>query len=408
MPLRSVAGDRFYRSPLKTHGFSLIELMIAMAIGLLVMLSISMVMSTSEGKKRTLTSTNDIDQSGVYASYALDKLARSAGSGFYQMTSSLGCNLLAVDSGTQALPISGSLPNAFQYVTQKNFSLMPLLVLPKESWPSGNVASDVSDVLVIMEGTNGNNAVPTLFNGVPTSSSLNLYNTVGYSPNDIILVDDPTTPSGDCLIDQVDSGVTLNSGAVNLPLSGPWHAGDTFPAQPLSGMSINGASVDLGNYNNGTSPIFDLIGVGPNNTLYSYDLLTPGAAPVPVANGVFEMHVLYGIDNNGSGTANAWVSPTNYPGYTVASSSKAGLSNPAMIPNIKAVRIGLILRTQLQERVPSPPAPPYITQGPIVLFKNLTDPNGNSLQITRTLTGTEQDYRYRTFEFTVPLQNTLQ
>lgn len=383
-------------SRLAPRGFSLIELMVAMVIGTLVVLAISMVMSTTEGQKRTLTSTNDIDQSGAYAGYYLDKLVRSAGSGFYQASSSLGCNILATHGGSQILPAPAfGASSPFQNVTQSTFQLTPALVLPGEGVASGGAGTN-SDVLVVMEATNGNNAIPAPFNGVPTATSLNLFNTVGISANDILLVDDPTT-SADCLIDQVSSAFAQSPGSGFLPLGGTWHTGNTFAAQPLDGMTVDGLAVDLGNYNQGTPPLFELIGVGSDDTLYAEDLLNPDAGAVAIANGVFEMHILYGIDATGAGVVTNWVSPATYAGYTVNSATIAGLANPANIPNIKALRIGLILRTQLSER-------DVVTKGPIVLFNDL----GAGLKVTRILTAAEQHYRYRTVDFTIPLQNALQ
>jgi prepilin-type N-terminal cleavage/methylation domain-containing protein len=66
------------------RGMSLIELMVALLIASIVTLAIFAVMSTFEGRKRTTTSVNDANQAGNYAMHLLDKLVRSAGSGFVQ------------------------------------------------------------------------------------------------------------------------------------------------------------------------------------------------------------------------------------------------------------------------------------------------------------------------------------
>ena len=66
----------------KQIGFSLIELLVAMIIGLIVSLAVYTVLTTFEERKRTSTSVNDISQSNTYALYLLDKKLRSAGSGF--------------------------------------------------------------------------------------------------------------------------------------------------------------------------------------------------------------------------------------------------------------------------------------------------------------------------------------
>ena len=46
-----------------------------------------------------------------------------------------------------------------------------------------------------------------------------------------------------------------------------------------------------------------VIGVGDHNTLYSYDLLQTTASPLsPLADGVFELHAVYGVDTTADGT----------------------------------------------------------------------------------------------------------
>lgn len=77
-------------------GLSLVELMVAMVIGLIVSLAVFSVLQTFEGRKRSTTSVNDIDQAGNYALYTLDKLLRSAGSGLSQSDGAMfGCTLSA-------------------------------------------------------------------------------------------------------------------------------------------------------------------------------------------------------------------------------------------------------------------------------------------------------------------------
>ncbi len=52
-------------------GMTLIELLVAMVIGVGVVLTVSTLLVTGENHKRTTTSTNDADQAGSYAFYAL-------------------------------------------------------------------------------------------------------------------------------------------------------------------------------------------------------------------------------------------------------------------------------------------------------------------------------------------------
>jgi prepilin-type N-terminal cleavage/methylation domain-containing protein len=63
------------------RGLSILELMVALAIGLIIVLATTGVMMRSEAGKRTTTSTNDMNQVATYLAYTLDRSVRSAGSG---------------------------------------------------------------------------------------------------------------------------------------------------------------------------------------------------------------------------------------------------------------------------------------------------------------------------------------
>ncbi|MGH3056416.1 MAG: hypothetical protein ACRDL7_15685, partial [Gaiellaceae bacterium] len=69
-----------------------------------------------------------------------------------------------------------------------------------------------------------------------------------------------------------------------------------------------------------------------------------------------------------------------------------------VLQKIKAVRVGFIMRTSLPEKSGSSQDP---TTASITLFDD------TSLSYTRTFTGSEQQYRYRKIELTIPLRNNL-
>src|SRR4051812_10098467 len=60
----------------------MVELMVAMAIGLIGMIIIFQVFETSEGIKRTTTSGGDAQQNGIIALYNMEADLRNAGMGF--------------------------------------------------------------------------------------------------------------------------------------------------------------------------------------------------------------------------------------------------------------------------------------------------------------------------------------
>jgi type IV pilus assembly protein PilW len=168
-----------------------------------------------------------------------------------------------------------------------------------------------------------------------------------------------------------------------------------------------------------------LYGVGDDSTLFTYDLLRMAGnvpTPTPLADGVVEMRALYGIDATlpapipmdttnstpvPNGRISAWVDPGSaVSGYTLAQLTSGSLAAQQQLRRIVAIRVGLILRTSLQERDyeryygSAPGSAPNTT---LTLFGDLPA----ALQQTRTIVGTDNLYRYRTFEFTVPLRNAL-
>jgi type IV pilus assembly protein PilW len=160
----------------------------------------------------------------------------------------------------------------------------------------------------------------------------------------------------------------------------------------------------IGNVGAGNPPSFVLIGVGANNTLFAYDLLqTAGADANPnpnlqaLADGVFELHALYGVDTDDDGRVDAWTDPGDASSdYRLARLMDGSEAAARRIAQIKAIRVGLILRTSLPER--EPVAPESLT-----LFADL----GSELAYTRDLSAGERNFRYRVVESTIPLRNLM-
>src|SRR3989454_10929624 len=75
------------------HGFSMVELLVAMLIGLIGMIIIFQVFQVSEGIKRSTTSGGDAQQNGVIALYTVERGFKNAGMGF-NATGLVGCNIV--------------------------------------------------------------------------------------------------------------------------------------------------------------------------------------------------------------------------------------------------------------------------------------------------------------------------
>lgn len=371
------------------------ELLVAMAIGLVVTLAVTSTVVVGEAHNRTTTSSNDMGQTGAYAAYVLDRTLRSAGSGFAQSWSFgvFGCRLSAARGGTTILPRTATaFPAPFAGLlggagaaNSGNLRVAPLLI-------GKNQSSAGSDVLVVMGGGAVAGDVSRLIRTPAPANSLRLDNTIGIAVGDIVLVSQ--SGADDCLIEQVAS-FTQTSGNQILPLGGTTYYLATGPTTSLATFSTNatGQITDVGNASVNSAQ-FQLIGVGDNRTLFSYDLLRGDGtdAPQALADGVAELHALYGLDTNGDGILDTWVDP-GATGYDIATLVTA----PNTLRQIVAVRVALVLRSSNYEKnVVSPATLP-------TLFSDLPV----AVQQTVTLNANDQHYRYRVIESTIPLRNML-
>lgn len=391
------------------RGLTLIEMMVAIVVGMVMTAAAFSVMRTSETRKRTTTSVNDINQSGNYAAYLIDQWVRSAGSGFGQSARyAYGCAVFAAKNATQVLPRTGALPAPFAAVNAAvggTFRLAPVVIFPDATTPG--VSGGTSDALVVMGSGNGTSGAPYPLSGFATSSQLTLNSSVGLSAGDLLLVTDQQAAAGggpaNCMVQQVASAFTGGT-ATALPLGGSF-ANGTVGTVSVASFSGDAMVLNLGG---GSSlPNFLAIGVGDNNALFSYDLLQQGDTPLQArAEGVFEMKALYGYDTNQDGriSESEWVSPSA-SGYTPADLLSGSAAANLRLQRIKAVRVGLLMRTSLPERTTAgPDAVQRPTATALSLFDDL---DGAGLKYERTLSTAEQAYRYRKVEFTVPLRNNL-
>lgn len=386
------------------RGVTLIELMVALVVALLLSAAVFGVLKVAEGRKRTLTTVNDINQSGNYALYLIDKWVRSAGSGLVQASSfAYGCPLYAYSSAAgQVLPRTAALPAPFDQVVSRfgaSFRLAPVLILPGATTPG--VSGQASDALVLMAASSGAASIPLPFaSSGGAAATLTLGSTQGLSGSDLLLLADQqgtSTGAAACMVQQVASGFTGGSGTT-VPLGGAYYA-EVIGAQRLDALTPNAVAMNLGSVS-GNLPQFLLVGVGDHNVLHTYDLLQATAEPLQQrAEGVFELHALYGVDLDADGklSSSEWASPAAdaYAPAALAAGTKAANQ---VLQRIKAVRVGLILRTALPERAGSAQAPAATSA---TLFAD------TAWSFTRQFTGDELNYRYRTLELTIPVRNNL-
>ncbi|HEY9024646.1 MAG TPA: PilW family protein [Burkholderiaceae bacterium] len=388
-------------------GVTLIEMMVALVIGMVLSIAVMVVLSTFEGRRRTLGSTSDLDQTGALAMFQLDRWIRSAGSGLGQGSGfAYGCTVFAARSGHQVLPATDPLPAPFARVDPGSsgvFRLAPVLILPGQTTP--NVSGRSSDVLALMSAGNDASQVSFPLSAPPAADHLVTANLTEFSPADLLLVADHHKSAGggpaNCVVTQASASLTSSGTGTTLPLGG---SDSTYDGASIGGVAITSltddpVAFDLGAptaSGNGQPPSFQLIGVGDNDTLYGYDLLqVSGSGAQAQADGVFEMHAVYGVDSTGNANnkVDQWVGAGTTSAYSVASLTDGSAAAMTRLKNIRALRVALILRTSLPEK-------DEVAPGALTMFADLS-----GLTVTRTLTPAERHFRYRVVETTIPIRN---
>jgi len=395
----------------RAGGFSLVELLVSMVIALVVTMAISSVLVRSEGSKRTTTSVNDVNETALYLSYMLDRTLRSAGSGFTQRWhDAYGCVIDAARNGNAIMPLPSAAPAPFNTMPL-NVRLAPVMIAKGQADGSGEVRGDV---ITVMAGTAGRGDMPQAVRTssvVTASSSLRVTNALSYANDDIVLLADPNVAGG-CMMQQV--APTNGVAGDQLTFAAGTYSRNTGSVVTLGSFGSSTTAIQLGSMP-GNSPQMLMIGVGDNSTLTSFDLMRPTNNPdlTPLADGVIEMRALYGVDTTTplDNVLDTWIDPVAGSGYSMAELSNGTPAAQTSMRRIVAIRVGLILRTNLQERIterysgqyPAGTNPASLPSTTLTLFSDLPA----AVRQTRTIVGADNLYRYRTLEFTVPLRNSL-
>src|SRR2546427_12818343 len=127
---------RSSRHRVSERGFSMVELLVAMLIGLIGMIIIFQVFEVSESIKRSTTSGGDAQQNGVIALYTMERDFKNGGMGFND-TGFVGCNIVGFDNK----PATPNFPPAG--ITMK---LAPVVI-------TSRAATTASDQIAVLYGS---------------------------------------------------------------------------------------------------------------------------------------------------------------------------------------------------------------------------------------------------------------
>lgn len=360
------------------RGFTLVEVMVGLALSMLSMLIIIQLFSVSDARKRVTTGAAEGQQTANVSLYQVSRVIRLAGAGLTQSSGIWGCAIQAYRSATQILPSSVAFPAPFASV--------PLTVHTIPALIHAAAAPDgYSDVIAVIAGNSETGQAELQVIAPPAANGLTLQRTNGVNPQDLILMTAPGSIAN-CQIAQVDSTFNGTTAPNTLPLG----AAGTFynTTTGLAGGIYTANSVAL---HLGRTPMFTLFGINAGNSLVQYDLLNLSGTPSSViADNVFDMRARYGVVNASGTGPITWQAPNVAPWDvpTLTAGTPAAL---ALVDRIRAVRISMVFRS----------TEPVVDASPPTTYIMFPDDNPQIV----TIPSGGQLYRYQVYDTMIPLRN---
>ena len=357
--------------PLGQRGFSLVEIMVGVLIGLLAVLVIYQVFTFAEGVKRNTTGAADAQQNGLFSTFTLGLELANAGNGIAVAGTELdSCprvdDIKATQRPLAALITDGSLrepatPDTDAFVV--NYGVSPRLVSPGQ---------------VVVSASAGNTALSVQSPG-------------GFKKDDLVVaISRPkaSTGAGTCERSTVTAVSAPDANGIVTV---------TVGSQTADLKAGDAVLLNLGPTGQAQRVLYDV----RDAVLRSTDQLTVGAVANPLASNIVVLKAQYGIDANNDGFIDDWVAGTGdwAPERVLAMPMyPPNATSPVLaLSRIKAIRIGLVVRSDQYDR--------NVTDAfEWVLFDCPT----HDAACAGRLTGTQAaNWRYRVYETVVPLRNQI-
>ena len=410
------------------RGFSMVELLVAMLIGLIGMIIIFQVFEVSEGIKRSTTSGGDAQQNGVIALYTMERDFKNAGMGFNDTTFA-GCNIVGYDNkrATPDFPPAG--------VTMK---LAPVFI-------TSGAATTAPDQISVLYGSQPQAAgsVPLAADMAAPTDDLFVTNPFGYNPGDLLLLVEPNSGKNCSIMEFNRIGTSSNQLKHDNTsyLSGATTRTPRFNKAGGLGVFYIGTGTanvsrvfNLGNLYStppgGTAPaylpVYNFYGIANGSLTVTSQFQVDNGQPAAtsVADNIVHMRALYGLDDgiNDGVTVTYNVGPAKkgdgivdrYVDAATFNALLAAAPPPAPTPwaNLIAVRIAVVSRSALPEKPSSgklsdpcdaTAAEPQWTGTPWAAGLNYK----TRLDVSASVAAPDdwKCYRYRVFETTIPLRN---
>jgi type IV pilus assembly protein PilW len=367
------------------RGFTLVELMVGLLIGLLASLAVVQVMVGSEGQKRTTTSGSDAQVDGALALSALQRAIQPAGYGFAAVQQSLGCTVTAVFNGSSP-PVAGfptrlapvvitqgasGAPDSIQVLSSGKTSYsVPLRVIA----PGYNPAFPATQFKFPVATVQGVAGPAPATGAVVTPGDLMLAVVNASTPCEMFQV--TQTPSTTSTVDRPDDAAGWNragfptgtylDGSFLLNMGAMVHSTYFIGTQSLRVTSLNIAADSTPSY----------------------------VAATELFSNIVNLKAMYGKDTDGDKTVDTWDNTTP--------------ATPAQWLQVLAVRVAVVARSAQYEKEEVTSANPLWDVGTaIAITGTATCGSSKCLSLKVDSLTDWKHYRYKVFDTVIPLRNML-
>jgi type IV pilus assembly protein PilW len=401
-------------------GFTIVELMVGMLIGLISIVVMFQIFAISEGQRRTTAGAGDAQQNGVTSLYLMERDARLAGYGlnFFRL---LGCKVNAFWSPSStpieftmapAVIVNGNAGTApdrltLAYAATDSYSFPSVMAPPSTDLTPGYITLmderfqfKTGDLFVLGE-------IPA---PAPASQVM--------KPCSLFQVTSLPGTEGDSKILRFDSNFFVNEAGTTLPANytPPTAAASTQPPPNNVYYSKWDTITHTGSrvFNLGAAPTVMEYSI-VNNQLVARDVLRPDVAAVPISDGIVQFQAQYGFANacqmQPTTIVPCSINPTaaNVPTINLGSANDQWgdalpaaptVINPADWRRIIAVRFVIVSRSVQREKT-NP------VTGQCDATPNMPVWSVNNQTIDLSADPDWKCYRYRTFEAVVPIRNLM-
>ena len=359
---------------MRQDGFTLVELMVGLLLGMLTVLVITQVLALAEGKKRSVTMGSDAQVNGALSLFTLQGDIQMAGYGATVSTDALGCVVKnKFDSSAAA----------------STFTLAPVVI--------ADGAGDGPDTITVLQGrTSGFSAPMILTEDHPQTTEYFMVASAfgAVVSNMMIAVPKVQDVNNWCTLFSVTndtSNVATTLSTTRIPhvagTSGKWNQSSIFPTTGYASGSyvLNMGSMVYRSYSVDSSFNLSVTELSPTTGASNAQELYPQ---------IVNLQAMYGKDTNNDGVVDTYdtTTPTTNAGWM----------------QVLAIRVAVVARSnQYEKELITTSAPQWDVGAASTISAATACGSSKCIALKVSHVPDWQHYRYKVYDTVIPLRNVL-